>query len=546
MEMKSKPAVARLLRGPFAGIVVATGLALGLLTSAAEARDFFGDPFRSRGYYPFSRSYFNSARPPGRVYDDYGYGGPRVDRLKAQTAEKLKQTPAPPPTKGPLLVVVSLAKQQLTVYDEGVPFLHSKVSTGSRGHETPTGVFAVIQKARWHRSNLYSDAPMPFMQRITWSGVALHAGLLPGYPASHGCIRMPEDFAVRMWRTTQTGVRVIVVQNDVAPAEIAHPLLFVKKVAPPVMPPVASSSLNLRSSAGLAKADATAAPFAPPAPAAADKADPAQIKVAEIAVVRAGQAPGTAGIATDQSALKPDSKAVSTSTPRELPVAREAPLAAAPQPSAPSSLAQAAPPLVTPPANALTPSLPSPAMPSLVPERTLRPGPVSVFVSRKERKLFVRKGFEPLFEAAVTIKDADQPLGTHVFTALAQEASNDTFRWNVVTVPNTVRTDRRAETAEPPVRYAARKKPADKEIVVDALPPPSTDAAKAALDRIEMPADAVQRVSELMAVGASLIITDEGLGPETGLETDFVVLTRDGAQPPPPAKKPRRRSYDFD
>src|SRR6478752_851281 len=103
------------------------------------------------------------------------------------------------------MVVVSIAKQSLTLYDAGVPVAHSKVSTGVAGHPTPTGIFSVIQKSRYHRSNLYSDAPMPFMQRITWSGVALHAGLLPGYPASHGCIRMPEDFAVRMWRTTQMG-----------------------------------------------------------------------------------------------------------------------------------------------------------------------------------------------------------------------------------------------------------------------------------------------------------------------------------------------------
>jgi hypothetical protein len=273
-------------------------------------------------------------------------------------------------------------------------------------------------------------------------------------------------------------------------------------------------------------------------PAGADKSD--QVKVAEIAVVRAGQAPGS-GMVIGQgpngaSAGVNEKTAAATSLPRETPIPREAPVLAAPQPSAPSSLVQA-------PAT-LTPSQPSPVMtPSLAPERALRAGPVSVFVSRKERKVFVRKGFEPLFDMPVTIKDVDQPIGTHVFTALAQNDDGETMRWNVVTVPNTLRGDRRAEE---PVRFAARKKPADKEVMIDAPPPPqSPDAAKAALDRIEMPADAVTRISQLMSAGASLIITDEGLGPETGQETDFVVLTRDGARAEAP-KKPRRRSEFFD
>lgn len=539
MEMKSNPAVAKSPRGPGAGVgLVVAGVAFGLLGSTAEARDFFG----FGGYYP--RDYFYSARPPASVYRDSYDGGPRVDRLKAQTAEKLKKAPVPPPTKGPLMVVVSLSKQQLTVYDHGVPFLHSRVSTGTRGRETPTGVFAVIQKARWHRSNLYSDAPMPFMQRITWSGVALHAGVLPGYPASHGCIRLPEDFAIRLWRTTQTGARVIVVQGDAAPAEIAHPALFVKKAAPVVAPPVAG--LGLVPPANAAEATSLR-PSMDPVPVA--PADNAQIKVAEVSVVRAGQSADAAGV----SAPAAGASAAATSTvssPREMPVAREAPILAAPQSSQPSTLAQTqVASTMAPPSGMLTPSQPSPAIPApapaAAPDRTLRPGPVSVFVSRKERKLYVRKGFEPLFDMPVTIKDPDQAIGTHVFTALAQEPDSDAFRWNVVTVPNAVRGDRRTQTPAP-VRYAARKKASDKDVVLDALPAPSTEAAKAALDRIEMPPDAVQRISELMSAGASLIITDEGLGPETGQETDFVVLTRDGPQAPP-AKKPRRnRDSEFD
>ena len=101
-----------------------------------------------------------------------------------------------------------------------------------KGHSTPMGVFSVIQKHKMHRSNIYSDAPMPYMQRITWSGVAMHAGVLPGYPASHGCIRMPMAFAVKMWNWTRMGARVIVTPGPITPASFSHPLLVAQKVVP--------------------------------------------------------------------------------------------------------------------------------------------------------------------------------------------------------------------------------------------------------------------------------------------------------------------------
>ena len=107
------------------------------------------------------------------------------------------------------------------------------MSTGMPGHPTPQGVFSVIEKDRYHHSNIYSGAPMPFMQRITWGGVAMHAGVLPGYPASHGCIRMPKDFATKMWGWTKMGARVFVTPGEVpAPAAFSHPFLAAYKVAP--------------------------------------------------------------------------------------------------------------------------------------------------------------------------------------------------------------------------------------------------------------------------------------------------------------------------
>src|SRR3977135_2868623 len=100
------------------------------------------------------------------------------------------------------------------------------------GHLTPTGIFSIIEKEVFHRSNIYSGAPMPFMQRITWSGVAMHLGVLPGYPASHGCIRMPAEFAARLWSTTKMGARVIITRRGVTPQQIADARLFAKKQKP--------------------------------------------------------------------------------------------------------------------------------------------------------------------------------------------------------------------------------------------------------------------------------------------------------------------------
>ena len=99
--------------------------------------------------------------------------------------------------RGPVIIIISLTTQRAYVYRNGVPIGVSTVSTGAPGRETPTGVFVILQKAVFHRSNRYSNAPMPFMQRLTWTGIAMHAGRLPGYPASHGCIRLPATPARR-------------------------------------------------------------------------------------------------------------------------------------------------------------------------------------------------------------------------------------------------------------------------------------------------------------------------------------------------------------
>lgn len=125
----------------------------------------------------------------------------------------------------PMKIVVSLADQTLDVF-EGDRFVERHpVSTGMSGYETPTGVFSILEKRRFHASNIYSGAPMPFMQRLTWSGVALHSGRLPGYPASHGCVRLPERVAAALFARTKEGVHVVIAPTRLAPVPIAHDAL---------------------------------------------------------------------------------------------------------------------------------------------------------------------------------------------------------------------------------------------------------------------------------------------------------------------------------
>ena len=321
--------------------------------------------------------------------------------------------------KGPLQIIISIADQRVSLFDNGTLIARSSVSTGTPGHPTPLGVFSVIGKQRWHRSNIYSAAPMPYMQRITWSGIALHAGVVPGHPASHGCIRLKNDFAVRLWHLTKRGTRVIIAHGDVQPVEITNPHLF--------KPKAVSGSPEFQA--------ATVA-------AAATEGSP---------VSNAGT-PETTGL--------------------QVP-------GAAPAGGAPKKIV-----------------------------------PISVFVSRKLSKLFVRRGFSALFDVPVKIENPEEPLGTHVFTAMEFQNEGAAVRWTVVSIPEEF--PRMAEGAR-----KEREEPAKQ----TALSVPLPDRANAALDRIEIPQDAVERISELLTPASSLIVSDNGFSRETGKDTDFIVVT---------------------
>ena len=179
-----------------------------------------------------------------------------VDK-KSQAAEKEAAAGAKP--QGPLIISISIDQQKVRVYDSNGLFAEGPVSTGTKTHPTPMGVFSIIQKHKMHHSNIYSGAPMPFMQRITWSGVAMHQGVLPGYPASHGCIRMPAAFAQKMWNWTRMGARVLVTPGDMTPAPFSHPLLVTQKVVPVAQEaPQVDAPLGVKSDKGAdAKSEAS-------------------------------------------------------------------------------------------------------------------------------------------------------------------------------------------------------------------------------------------------------------------------------------------------
>src|ERR1700678_3821315 len=126
-------------------------------------------------------------------------------------------------TTGPVVMVVSITEQRGYVYRNGILIGATTVSTGRPGHLTPTGVFTVLQKQKEHRSTIYDGAPMPYMERLTWGGVALHAGGLPGYPESHGCIHLPSEFAQRLFSITSDGMTVVIGDDKKEPRKVAHP-----------------------------------------------------------------------------------------------------------------------------------------------------------------------------------------------------------------------------------------------------------------------------------------------------------------------------------
>jgi L,D-transpeptidase catalytic domain len=406
----------------------------------------------------------------------------------------------------PVMAVVSLRQQRITIYDANGWILRAPVSSGSKGRETPAGIFSIIQRVEEHYSNLYDDAFMPHMQRITWSGIALHGGVLPGYPASHGCVRLPFEFAERLYGESRMGMRVIVAPNDVAPAEIAHPLLFQPKPGAAAMAAARAAeaqeasrkAANVKLAAVTSSREASLASM--PVRAAENlklKAE-AQLAAADIAIGAANspEEKEQAAAAKVQAAAKlAEAQTRWQVASADLQQKREAALiardAAAAADVARDQAAEAARQIT----------------------RELQP--VSVLVSRKTQRLYVRQALAPVFESPVTIADPDRPIGTHVFTAVERTADGSNLRWNAIALAG-----QPASSEDTAGQHGKSRSNRGREVEPVATDPA---VAKAALDRIVIPQDALDRLGN-MVPRSSLIVTDEPVSSETGKGTEFVVL----------------------
>ena len=445
------------------------------------------------------------------------------------------------------LIVVSLPKQRISIYGAGGFQRQSAVSTGMRGFPTPTGMFSVIQKNKYHRSNIYSGAPMPFMQRITWSGVALHAGILPGYPASHGCIRLTHSFASELWTMTKMGARVVVASDDVQAVELAHPALPLPTLTPAPAPLADGERPKpglVPISTGSKPAGAAAAPPRLLSPLERAKAQRAQVVAEAPALAKAAKeaSQASAARAADANkaiaALRDAERALEAARSRHEATQKAVEAAKAPEAAERASAARDAARAKLDEASqavkdaatieaAKTKEAFEAAQAAWDADKLsddaaaiVRAGerstePISVFVSKKTGRVYVRQAWKPIHEAPVIFKDPDAPLGTHLYVAMEAEEDGKSMRWLTVSMgpsqPLAERrqTGRRGDRAEAP--------PA---------PPRARPTAGGVLDRFEMPEETRKLISDKLWAGASLTVSDEGVSQETGKYTDFIVLTR--------------------
>jgi lipoprotein-anchoring transpeptidase ErfK/SrfK len=364
----------------------------------------------------------------------------------------------------PVLAVVSLRQQKITVYDSAGPILEAPVSTGSRTYDTPAGIFTILQKNRDHVSNLYEDAEMPFMQRITWSGIALHAGALPGYRASHGCIRLPYRFAERLFDLTSVGTRVVIAPSKVDAMRVSHPLLD----------RLQRDGATATSASGVEQAREAATKAREEAEKAAARAEKVATAARRAEAVRA-------------RAVKRLSAAIERVASQKSGPAKVRAEAQVQKLRADASVATAA-------ADAAT-KLAQPQLADLAAaenkarEARLRAWPVSILVSLKTQRIYVRQGFEPVLEMPAVIKDPQRPIGTHAF--YATETAQGERGWLSVGLTKEGKSD---------------------------------GAGGHVLDRIEIPQEVTEKLASSTWLGSALIVSDEAPYKETAAGTDFLVV----------------------
>ncbi|WP_421590890.1 L,D-transpeptidase family protein [Shinella sp. M27] len=383
--------------------------------------------------------------------------------------------------EGPLQIIVSKDLQELKIYDGGVVVATSHVSTGKAGHSTPTGIFSILEKKRTHFSNIYDSAPMPFMQRLTWSGIALHASnSVPSYPASHGCVRLPNAFAKTLFSVTRRGGHVLITDREIVPQEVVHATLFKPVVVVPDTPLLSQAGLR----PGLMEAGDKAVEVAMTDPKpeiltpAVQKTEQDPIR---ILITRRGDREMMIDLQTLLTSLGYDAGIPDGLHGKQTVVAIRA-----------FQLAE-----------------------GLKEDGMVTPELVAAVYAKAGKgappngQILVRQKFKPLVEAAITIRNPEIALGTHFLLARDVDSDKGKADWFGVSVDNQL--------------SPATLKRLGITTEADATQP---DALTKTLDRLDIPADTRLRISELMGEGASLSISDTGLGPETGDGTDFITVTR--------------------
>jgi hypothetical protein len=464
----------------------------------------------------------------------------------------------------PIMAIISIKSQHVTFYDADGWILKAPVSTGVKGRETPAGVFAVIEKDLDHHSSLYDDASMPHMQRITWNGLAMHGGPLPGYAASHGCVRMPYGFAAELFGKTRIGMRVIISPDDATPVDFSHAALLMPDAEAVAAAPARAETLA-REAADAAKAadetkkaakqaarDEAAAKAAQrkferlksgadedlaDAEKAIDKARSGEAKAQEQRLKAAGKA-ADAGAKVDIGKANTDATVEAAAKPADAAKTErqkssaDADLAAAEKAlaSAQSNVAkaeerrlkaatkatEAAAKLDTVKADATMKidaaikaaeaakeaATRKTDLAKAAADAKLALEPVSIYISRSTQKLYVRRNtrkpfpdggevFDSSIEVPVTIRDPERPIGTHIFTAMAPNGAG--LRWTAVSIEN-------------------------------------GDGAVAALDRISIPKDVLDRIAPTALPRSSIVVSDEPLSRETNYRTEFVAVLSDQPQ----------------
>jgi lipoprotein-anchoring transpeptidase ErfK/SrfK len=413
-------------------------------------------------------------------------------------APQPKEATAPRQAGEPIMAIVSIKSQQVTYYDAEGWIVRAPVSTGVKGRETPAGVFAIVEKDRDHHSTMYDDAWMPHMQRITWNGVALHGGPLPGYAASHGCVRMPYGFAEKLFDKTWIGMRVIVSPSDAEPIELSHPALLKPNAEAVKAAPARAETLAREAAEAVKAADAAKKAAATAARETASLV--ASLRKLESLKKQADNERASADKAL--AAAKTDRAKAQAEGRQQKAAARAADLATQLDTAKAGSKSKLDAAAAAKDA-ATAAEAKKAATVKAESEAKLALEPVSIYISRATQKLYARRNthkpapdgggevFDTSIEVPITIRDPAKPIGTHVFTAMARSGAG--LRWSAVTIE-------------------------------------SGEGAKAALDRITIPQDVLDRIAPTALPRSSIVISDEPLSRETNYRTEFVVVLNDQPQ----------------